>query len=122
MIGHFWCLHLKTNYCILVTGNKPITSRSRVFFFGGRFIYFNALMKHSVSVILPFSSLSSLQLCFAPCFLAAFFWVSGVINGLTVGENVSKLKRVSITFHVKHVSADSRVESSSLERQFETAE
>lgn len=42
--------------------------------------------------------LSFLQLCFAPCFLAAFFCVSGAVNGLTVEDNVSKLKRVSITF------------------------
>ncbi|XP_056873024.1 protein Mpv17 isoform X1 [Takifugu flavidus] len=33
------------------------------------------------------------QLCFAPCFLAAFFCVSGSLNGLTLEENVRKLKR-----------------------------
>uniref|UniRef100_A0A3B3DSN6 Mitochondrial inner membrane protein Mpv17 n=1 Tax=Oryzias melastigma TaxID=30732 RepID=A0A3B3DSN6_ORYME len=33
------------------------------------------------------------QLCFAPCFLAAFLSISGALNGLTVEENVSKLKR-----------------------------
>ncbi|KAM6906282.1 mitochondrial inner membrane protein Mpv17 isoform 1-T3 [Lycodopsis pacificus] len=33
------------------------------------------------------------QLCFAPCFLGAFLGVSGALNGLTVEENVTKLKR-----------------------------
>ncbi|XP_054474438.1 protein Mpv17 isoform X2 [Anoplopoma fimbria] len=33
------------------------------------------------------------QLCFAPCFLGAFLGISGALNGLTVGENVTKLKR-----------------------------
>uniref|UniRef100_A0A3Q0R557 Mitochondrial inner membrane protein Mpv17 n=1 Tax=Amphilophus citrinellus TaxID=61819 RepID=A0A3Q0R557_AMPCI len=34
------------------------------------------------------------QLCFAPCFLGAFLCISGVLNGLTVEENVTKLKRL----------------------------
>ncbi|TMS12471.1 Protein Mpv17, partial [Larimichthys crocea] len=33
------------------------------------------------------------QLCFAPGFLAAFLCISGALNGLTVEENVNKLKR-----------------------------
>ncbi|XP_075940339.1 mitochondrial inner membrane protein Mpv17 isoform X1 [Anarhichas minor] len=33
------------------------------------------------------------QLCFAPCFLGAFLGISGALNGLTVEENVTKLKR-----------------------------
>ncbi|TNN85377.1 Protein Mpv17 [Liparis tanakae] len=32
-------------------------------------------------------------LCFAPCFLGAFLGISGALNGLTVEENVTKLKR-----------------------------
>ncbi|TKS75394.1 Protein Mpv17 [Collichthys lucidus] len=35
------------------------------------------------------------QLCFAPGFLAAFLCISGALNGLTLEENVNKLKRVS---------------------------
>uniref|UniRef100_A0A671U9T4 Mitochondrial inner membrane protein Mpv17 n=1 Tax=Sparus aurata TaxID=8175 RepID=A0A671U9T4_SPAAU len=35
------------------------------------------------------------QLGFAPCFLGAFLCLSGALNGLTVEENVNKLKRVS---------------------------
>ncbi|XP_065112254.1 mitochondrial inner membrane protein Mpv17 isoform X2 [Paramisgurnus dabryanus] len=34
------------------------------------------------------------QVCFAPCFLGAFLGISGALNGLTVEENVTKLKRV----------------------------
>uniref|UniRef100_A0A3P8T0V3 Mitochondrial inner membrane protein Mpv17 n=1 Tax=Amphiprion percula TaxID=161767 RepID=A0A3P8T0V3_AMPPE len=34
------------------------------------------------------------QLCFAPCFLGAFLCISGALNGLTVDENIAKLKRV----------------------------
>ncbi|XP_045916207.1 protein Mpv17 isoform X2 [Micropterus dolomieu] len=33
------------------------------------------------------------QICFAPCFLGAFLCISGALNGLTVEENVNKLKR-----------------------------
>ncbi|KAM4712763.1 mitochondrial inner membrane protein Mpv17 [Anableps anableps] len=33
------------------------------------------------------------QLCFAPCFLGAFLCISGALNGLTVEENIAKLKR-----------------------------
>ncbi|XP_034017834.1 protein Mpv17 [Thalassophryne amazonica] len=33
------------------------------------------------------------QLCFAPCFLATFFLISGTLNGLTVKENIAKLER-----------------------------
>ncbi|XP_029966115.1 mitochondrial inner membrane protein Mpv17 [Salarias fasciatus] len=33
------------------------------------------------------------QLCFAPCFLASFLCISSALNGLTVEENLSKLKR-----------------------------
>ncbi|XP_061785562.2 mitochondrial inner membrane protein Mpv17 isoform X1 [Nerophis lumbriciformis] len=33
------------------------------------------------------------QLCFAPCFLGAFLALSGVLNGLTVEENVAKMRR-----------------------------
>lgn len=33
------------------------------------------------------------QLCFAPSFLAAFLGISGALNGLTVDENITKLKR-----------------------------
>ncbi|XP_026196441.1 protein Mpv17 [Anabas testudineus] len=33
------------------------------------------------------------QLCFAPCFLGAFLCITGALNGLTVEENVAKLKR-----------------------------
>ncbi|KAM7368378.1 hypothetical protein PAMP_014601 [Pampus punctatissimus] len=33
------------------------------------------------------------QLCFAPCFLGAFLSISGALNGLTVEDNVTKLKR-----------------------------
>uniref|UniRef100_A0A669DQS6 Mitochondrial inner membrane protein Mpv17 n=1 Tax=Oreochromis niloticus TaxID=8128 RepID=A0A669DQS6_ORENI len=33
------------------------------------------------------------QLCFAPCFLGAFLCISGALNGLTVEENVTKLRR-----------------------------
>uniref|UniRef100_A0A8C7L1F3 Mitochondrial inner membrane protein Mpv17 n=1 Tax=Oncorhynchus kisutch TaxID=8019 RepID=A0A8C7L1F3_ONCKI len=33
------------------------------------------------------------QLGFAPCFLGAFLGISGTLNGLTVEENVAKLKR-----------------------------
>ncbi len=39
------------------------------------------------------------QVGFAPCFLGAFLGISGALNGLTVEENVTKLKRVS--FHHK---------------------
>lgn len=38
---------------------------------------------------------SVLQLCFAPGFLGAFLCISGALNGLTLEENVTKLKRVS---------------------------
>uniref|UniRef100_A0A7N6AG61 Mitochondrial inner membrane protein Mpv17 n=1 Tax=Anabas testudineus TaxID=64144 RepID=A0A7N6AG61_ANATE len=34
------------------------------------------------------------QLCFAPCFLGAFLCITGALNGLTVEENVAKLKRL----------------------------
>uniref|UniRef100_A0A3Q3ALF2 Mitochondrial inner membrane protein Mpv17 n=1 Tax=Kryptolebias marmoratus TaxID=37003 RepID=A0A3Q3ALF2_KRYMA len=34
------------------------------------------------------------QLCFAPCFLGAFLCISGALNGLSVEENVAKLRRV----------------------------
>ncbi|XP_058611106.1 protein Mpv17 isoform X2 [Onychostoma macrolepis] len=33
------------------------------------------------------------QVGFAPCFLGAFLGISGALNGLTVEENVTKLKR-----------------------------
>ncbi|XP_061602438.1 protein Mpv17 [Cololabis saira] len=33
------------------------------------------------------------QICFAPCFLGGFLSISGALNGLTVEENVAKLKR-----------------------------
>uniref|UniRef100_A0A3B3UKQ5 Mitochondrial inner membrane protein Mpv17 n=1 Tax=Poecilia latipinna TaxID=48699 RepID=A0A3B3UKQ5_9TELE len=33
------------------------------------------------------------QLCFAPCFLGTFLCISGALNGLTVEENITKLKR-----------------------------
>ncbi|XP_051501366.1 protein Mpv17 isoform X2 [Myxocyprinus asiaticus] len=33
------------------------------------------------------------QVGFAPCFLGAFLGISGALNGLTVEENVAKLKR-----------------------------
>ncbi|XP_053087803.1 protein Mpv17 isoform X2 [Pangasianodon hypophthalmus] len=33
------------------------------------------------------------QGCFAPCFLGAFLGIYGTLNGLTVEENVAKLKR-----------------------------
>uniref|UniRef100_A0A8C9WNL1 Mitochondrial inner membrane protein Mpv17 n=1 Tax=Scleropages formosus TaxID=113540 RepID=A0A8C9WNL1_SCLFO len=33
------------------------------------------------------------QLGFAPCFLGAFLGISGALNGLTVEENIAKLKR-----------------------------
>ncbi|XP_061667689.1 protein Mpv17 isoform X1 [Syngnathoides biaculeatus] len=33
------------------------------------------------------------QLCFAPCFLGAFLALSGVLNGLSVRQNVAKLRR-----------------------------
>ncbi|KAK2846062.1 hypothetical protein Q7C36_010916 [Tachysurus vachellii] len=33
------------------------------------------------------------QACFAPCFLGTFLGIYGVLNGLTVEENVAKLKR-----------------------------
>ncbi|KAJ8009124.1 hypothetical protein DPEC_G00085610 [Dallia pectoralis] len=33
------------------------------------------------------------QVCFAPCFLGGFLGISGTLNGLTVEENVDKLKR-----------------------------
>uniref|UniRef100_A0A8C6T8P5 Mitochondrial inner membrane protein Mpv17 n=1 Tax=Neogobius melanostomus TaxID=47308 RepID=A0A8C6T8P5_9GOBI len=33
------------------------------------------------------------QLCFAPCFLGCFLGLSGALNGLTVEQNFSKLKR-----------------------------
>ncbi|XP_069028419.1 protein Mpv17 isoform X1 [Embiotoca jacksoni] len=33
------------------------------------------------------------QLCFAPGFLASFLGLSGALNGLTVDENLAKLKR-----------------------------
>lgn len=85
---------------ILATGNKQITSQIFVFFLE---VFFFTLMQwwNSLSFICYTSTFSSLslQLCFAPCFLAAFFCVSGAVNGLTVEENVSKLKRVSISFH-----------------------
>uniref|UniRef100_A0A3P9IA81 Mitochondrial inner membrane protein Mpv17 n=1 Tax=Oryzias latipes TaxID=8090 RepID=A0A3P9IA81_ORYLA len=32
------------------------------------------------------------QLCFAPCFLGAFLSICGALNGLSVEENVAKLK------------------------------
>uniref|UniRef100_H2LXU4 Mitochondrial inner membrane protein Mpv17 n=1 Tax=Oryzias latipes TaxID=8090 RepID=H2LXU4_ORYLA len=35
------------------------------------------------------------QLCFAPCFLGAFLSICGALNGLSVEENVAKLKGVS---------------------------
>lgn len=41
-------------------------------------------------------SLRPLQVCFAPCFLASFLCISGALNGLTVEENVDKLKRVRV--------------------------
>uniref|UniRef100_A0A672RYZ8 Mitochondrial inner membrane protein Mpv17 n=1 Tax=Sinocyclocheilus grahami TaxID=75366 RepID=A0A672RYZ8_SINGR len=34
------------------------------------------------------------QVGFAPCFLGAFLGISGALNGLTVEENVAKLKRL----------------------------
>uniref|UniRef100_A0A3Q3DYT2 Mitochondrial inner membrane protein Mpv17 n=1 Tax=Hippocampus comes TaxID=109280 RepID=A0A3Q3DYT2_HIPCM len=34
------------------------------------------------------------QLCFAPCFLGAFLSLSGVLNGLSVEQNVAKLRRL----------------------------
>ncbi|CAG5928428.1 unnamed protein product, partial [Menidia menidia] len=34
------------------------------------------------------------QLAFAPCFLGAFLCISGALNGLTVDDNVAKLKRL----------------------------
>uniref|UniRef100_A0A9J8BC45 Mitochondrial inner membrane protein Mpv17 n=1 Tax=Cyprinus carpio carpio TaxID=630221 RepID=A0A9J8BC45_CYPCA len=34
------------------------------------------------------------QVCFAPCFLGAFLGISGALNGLTVEQNVTKLKRL----------------------------
>ncbi|KAI5627756.1 protein Mpv17 [Silurus asotus] len=33
------------------------------------------------------------QVCFAPCFLGTFLGICGTLNGLTVEENVAKLKR-----------------------------
>nr|XP_057947687.1 protein Mpv17 isoform X2 [Doryrhamphus excisus]XP_057947695.1 protein Mpv17 isoform X2 [Doryrhamphus excisus]XP_057947703.1 protein Mpv17 isoform X2 [Doryrhamphus excisus] len=33
------------------------------------------------------------QLCFSPCFLGAFLALSGVLNGLTVEDNMAKLRR-----------------------------
>ncbi|XP_028996604.1 protein Mpv17 isoform X2 [Betta splendens] len=33
------------------------------------------------------------QLCFAPCFLGAFLYISGALNGLTPEQNAAKLKR-----------------------------
>ncbi|XP_072296226.1 mitochondrial inner membrane protein Mpv17 [Eucyclogobius newberryi] len=33
------------------------------------------------------------QLCFAPCFLGTFLGLSGALNGLTLEQNLSKLKR-----------------------------
>ncbi|XP_053502997.1 protein Mpv17 isoform X2 [Ictalurus furcatus] len=33
------------------------------------------------------------QVCFAPCFLGAFLGIYGTLNGLTVDENLAKLKR-----------------------------
>ncbi|XP_017312383.1 protein Mpv17 isoform X1 [Ictalurus punctatus] len=33
------------------------------------------------------------QVCFAPCFLGAFLGIYGALNGLTVDENLVKLKR-----------------------------
>ncbi|KAJ8377771.1 hypothetical protein AAFF_G00253870 [Aldrovandia affinis] len=33
------------------------------------------------------------QVAFAPCFLGSFLGISGVLNGLTVEENITKLKR-----------------------------
>ncbi|XP_051909586.1 protein Mpv17 isoform X2 [Hippocampus zosterae] len=33
------------------------------------------------------------QLCFSPCFLGAFLSLSGVLNGLSVEQNVAKLRR-----------------------------
>ncbi|KAM6965598.1 mitochondrial inner membrane protein Mpv17 [Aplochiton taeniatus] len=33
------------------------------------------------------------QVCFAPCFLGSFLAISGALNGLTVEQNVTKLKR-----------------------------
>ncbi|KPP61786.1 protein Mpv17-like, partial [Scleropages formosus] len=33
------------------------------------------------------------KLGFAPCFLGAFLGISGALNGLTVEENIAKLKR-----------------------------
>uniref|UniRef100_A0AAQ4QG22 Mitochondrial inner membrane protein Mpv17 n=1 Tax=Gasterosteus aculeatus aculeatus TaxID=481459 RepID=A0AAQ4QG22_GASAC len=35
------------------------------------------------------------QLCFAPGFLGAFLCISGALNGLTLEENVTKLKRAA---------------------------
>ncbi|XP_073348903.1 mitochondrial inner membrane protein Mpv17 isoform X2 [Pagrus major] len=40
------------------------------------------------------------QLGFAPCFLGAFLCLSGALNGLTVEENVNKLKRVRANCHL----------------------
>ncbi|XP_055005469.1 protein Mpv17 isoform X3 [Boleophthalmus pectinirostris] len=37
------------------------------------------------------------QLGFAPCFLGAFLVLSGALNGLTLDQNLHKLKRVSHT-------------------------
>lgn len=36
------------------------------------------------------------QVGFAPCFLGAFLGISGTLNGLTLEQNVAKLKRVSV--------------------------
>ncbi|XP_028296377.1 mitochondrial inner membrane protein Mpv17 [Gouania willdenowi] len=33
------------------------------------------------------------QVCFAPCFLGAFLGISGALNGLSVQDNITKLKR-----------------------------
>ncbi|XP_061756811.1 protein Mpv17 isoform X7 [Nerophis ophidion] len=42
------------------------------------------------------------QLCFAPCFLGAFLALSGVLNGLTVEENVAKMRRVRMIHGYLH--------------------
>ncbi|KAK7878718.1 hypothetical protein WMY93_030957 [Mugilogobius chulae] len=41
------------------------------------------------------------QLCFAPCFLGAFLGLSGALNGLTLEQNVHKLKRDYTDAHLK---------------------
>ncbi|KAG5846570.1 hypothetical protein ANANG_G00116400 [Anguilla anguilla] len=46
-----------------------------------------------MEIICQRHSVVQVEVGFAPCFLGTFLSISGVLNGLTVDENIAKLKR-----------------------------